>query len=61
MTLSDSMKKNRVETIRTKIIKVAAKVIKTGRYLKFKLCSSCVYKKEFWYILEKINQLPCYA
>jgi len=47
LCFSESMQENRIETIRMKIIKVAAKVIKTGRYLKFKLCSSCAYKKEF--------------
>lgn len=61
LCFSNNIKENRIETIRMKIIKVAAKVIKTGRYLKFKLCSSCAYKKDFWYILDKINELPCFT
>jgi len=53
-----SMKSMTIETIRTKIIKIAAKIIKGGRYLKFKLCSSCPYKYEFWMILNKIQSIP---
>lgn len=61
LCFSPNMKKNRIETIRTKVIKVAARIVKSARYLKFKLCSSCPYKKEFEYILNKINELPCFA
>ncbi len=61
LCFSSNMKKNRIETLRTKLIKVAAKIIKTARYLKFKLCSSYVYKDEFVYIIDKINNLTCYA
>ncbi|WP_461207744.1 transposase [Clostridium sp. DL1XJH146] len=61
LCFSKNIKENRIETIRMKIIKVAAKVIKTGRYLKFKLCSSYAYKKEFWHIIDKINELPYFT
>nr|WP_311196371.1 transposase [Clostridium gelidum] len=44
-----------IETIRIKIIKIAAKITQGGRYLKFNLCSSCPYKYEFWMILNKIQ------
>jgi len=53
-----SMKSMKIETIRIKLIKIAAKIIKGGRYLKFKLCSSCPYKQEFWTILNKIQSIP---
>lgn len=52
------MKSMTIETIRTKLIKVAARIVKGGRYLTFKLCSGFPYKKEFWSILAKINSLP---
>lgn len=53
-----SMKSMTIETIHMKIIKIAAKVIKCGRYLKFNLYSSCPYKYEFWSILNKIESIP---
>ena len=53
-----SMKSMTIETIRIKLIKIAAKIIKGGRYLKFKLCSSCPYKQEFWTILNRIQSIP---
>lgn len=52
------MKAMTIETIRMKLIKIAAKIVKGGRYLKFKLCSSCPYKQEFWKILNTIEAIP---
>jgi hypothetical protein len=52
------MKSMTIETIRTKLIKVAAKIVKGGRYLTFKLCSSFPYKQVFWAILDNIRALP---
>jgi len=40
-----------------KLLKVAAKVVRSARYITFKLCSSCVYKKEFNETLQKIGKL----
>jgi len=52
------MRKMQVDTIRLKLIKIASKVIKSARYIYFKLCSSCPYKKEFYAVLENIRLLP---
>jgi hypothetical protein len=52
------LKKNRIENIRFRLIKIAGKIIKSGRYITFKLCSSCLYQKEFWQTLSKIQKLP---
>ncbi|MBZ9634434.1 IS1380 family transposase [Clostridium sp. FP1] len=52
------MKDMTIETIRTKLIKIAAKIVKGGRYLKFKLCSSCPYKEDFFNILNGIAYIP---
>lgn len=57
LALSKSMKSNRMETIRLKLVKIAAKVVNSSRYLTFKLCSSCPYKNEFWDTLSKINNI----
>jgi hypothetical protein len=53
----DSQKKMQIETIRTRIIKVASKLVKSGRSLYFKLASSFVYQKFFWEVLCQIQKL----
>ena len=45
MVLPKSMRKMQVDTIRLKLIKIASKIIKSARYIYFKLCSSCPYQK----------------
>lgn len=46
-----------VDTIRLKLLKVAARAVHSARYMIFKLCSSCPYKKEFYETLVNINSL----
>lgn len=58
LVLPKNMRKMQIDTIRLKLIKVASKVVKSARYLIFKLCSSCPYKTEFYTVLENIRQLP---
>lgn len=60
LCLPKKLKKNQIETIRTKLIKIAGKIVNTGRYTIFKLCSSCLYQRDFWQTLQNIQQLPCY-
>ena len=45
--LSANMRKQRIDTIRLKLLKIAAKAVHSARYIIFKLCSSCPYKREF--------------
>ena len=45
-------------TVRIQLIKIAGKVVNTARYTTFKLCSSCLYKKQFWFTLKKIQGIP---
>jgi len=54
----ETMKSDRIETIRIKLIKVAAKIVRSGRYVFFKLCSACPHKSLFFYIMDKIQSLP---
>jgi hypothetical protein len=56
-SLAVSMRKQRVDTIRLKLLKIAARVVTSARYKYFKLCSSCPYKKEFYETLENIHRL----
>jgi hypothetical protein len=51
------MRKQRVDAILLKLLKIAARVVTSARYKYFKLCSSYPYKKEFYETLENI-QLP---
>ena len=46
-----------IDTIRTRLIKVAGRLVKSGRSLYFKLSSSFVYQKFFWNVLERIQRL----
>ena len=48
---------DRVSTIRTKIIKIAGKIVKTGRYIYFKLASCCPNKNLFFKVLHNIQNL----
>ena len=44
LVLSANMRKQRIDTVCLKLLKIAAKVIRSARYITFKLCSSCPYK-----------------
>ena len=54
LVLPAKMKKLQIDTIRLKLLKVAAKAVRSARYIYFKLCSSCPYKKEFYEIFANI-------
>lgn len=41
LVLSANMRKQRIDTIRLKLLKIAAKAVHSARYIIFKLCSSC--------------------
>jgi hypothetical protein len=53
----EGQKTMQIETIRTRIIKVASKLVKSGRSLYFKLSSSFVYLEFFWKVLQRIQTL----
>ena len=57
LALAASMRKQCIDTIRFKLLKIAARVVRSARYKYFKLCSSCPYKKEFYETLENIHNL----
>jgi hypothetical protein len=57
LVLPFKMRKQQIDTIRLKLLKVAAKVVRSARYITFKLCSSCPYKSEFYETLENIGKL----
>ncbi|MDY6334877.1 MAG: IS1380 family transposase [Lachnospiraceae bacterium] len=57
LVLPANMRKQRIDTIRMKLLKIAAKAVHSARYIVFRLCSSCPYKKEFYETLLNIRQL----
>lgn len=57
LVLPAQMRKYQMDTIRIKLMKIAARAVKSARYTIFKLCSSCPYKKEFYATLENIQAL----
>ncbi|TGA95364.1 IS1380 family transposase [Sporolactobacillus shoreae] len=48
----------RMDTVRLRLIKIAGKLVRSGRYLIFRLCSHCLYQKTFWQTLTNIRRLP---
>ena len=57
LALPKHMASHMIDTVRLKLFKVAAKVVHSGRYIKFKLCSSCPYKAEVYETFENIWKL----
>ena len=43
LVLASGMQKLRIDAIRLKLMKIASKVVHTGGYTIFRLCSSCPY------------------
>ena len=58
LCMAKDMQSFRMETIRTKVIKVAAKVSRHARKVTFKLCSSYPYKYLFKSIMQNLYDLP---
>ena len=52
-----NIRKQRIDTVRLKLLKIAAKVVHSAKYITFKLCSSCPYKNEFYETLSNIGKL----
>ena len=57
LVLAAGMQKLRIDAIRLKLMKIASKVVHTGGYTIFRLCSSCPYIEEFITTLINIQQL----
>jgi len=57
LVLPFKMRKQQIDTLRLKLLKVASKVVRSARYMTFKLCSHFPYKSEFYETLENIRKL----
>lgn len=51
------MGRSLVNMVRLKLLKIAVKVVHTDKYVKFKLCSSCLYKEEVFETFRNIWDL----
>ena len=58
LVLPKTMRKFQIDTVRLKLLKIAAKMVCSARYITFKLCSSCPYKEAFIETLNNIRLLP---
>ena len=57
LVLSANMRKQRIDTVCLKLLKIIAKVVRSAIYITFKLCSSCPYKSEFYQTISNIGKL----
>ncbi len=57
LTLPEKMKKDRIDTVRLRLLKIAARIVRSARYVVFKLCSSCPFQTEFYETLRNIHLL----
>ena len=57
LTLPESMRKDRIDTVRLKLLKLAARIVSSARYVYFKLCSHCPYQTQFYETLSNIGKL----
>ena len=57
LTLPESMRKDRIDTVRLKLLKIAARIVSSARYVYFKLCSYCPYQTQFFETLANIKKL----
>ena len=57
LTLPESMKKDRIDTVRLNLLKIAARIVHSARYVVFKLCSHCPFEAQYWETLHNIHRL----
>ena len=61
LVLPAKLRKDRIDTVRLKLMKIAVRIVRSARYVVFKLCSSCPFQLEFYETLHniwQINPLP---
>lgn len=57
LVLPLKMRKFQIDTIRLKLMKIASKIVRSSRYIIFKLCSSYAYKNDFYETVANIYKL----
>ena len=49
--------KARMDTIRMNLVKIASRIVRHGRRVIYRLCSSCAYQNEYLQIMDNIHNL----
>lgn len=57
LALCTSMRTYRIDTIRIKMLKIAARLIRSARYMTFRFCGSFPYKEEFLETMDNIRKI----
>ena len=57
LVLPAKLWKDRIDTLRLTLIKIVARIVRSARYVVFKLCSSCPFQNEFYETLHNIRRL----
>ena len=57
LTLPEDMKKDRIDTVRLNLLKLAARIVHSARYIFFKLCSHCPFEAQYRETLDNIQRL----
>ncbi len=57
LALPEKLRKDRIDTLRLNLLKIAVKVVRSARYVFFKLCSHCPFEAEFQETLVNIWHL----
>lgn len=57
LTLPEDMKRDRIDTVRLNLLKFAVRVVRSARYVFFKLCSHCPFETQYVETLRNIRQL----
>ena len=57
LALPAAMQKDRIDTVRLKLLKLAARIVRSARYVYFKLCSHCPYQTQFYETLSNTGKL----
>lgn len=57
LALPESMRRDRIDTVRLSLLKIAVRVVRSARYVYFKLCSHCPYEPQFYMTLANIRGL----
>ena len=57
LVLPEAMRKDRIDTVRLKLLKIAVRTVRSARYVHFKLCSFCPFQDLFFMTLFSIHRL----
>ena len=57
LVIPEDMKKERIDTLRVKLMKIAVRIVRSARYVFFKLCSHCPFEAQYRQTLHNIYRL----